>query len=117
MDKTNLMRKIAELDDMVKTLVGTQNSQHVPQSSKTKVYLHFLFLVGFSYIILQCNFPSQLWAFHFVDYRTRELKIWVTSDLPRGCHNLNDFLLVLMKSLLNTANLLAIICMAKQPNQ
>ncbi|WJX90794.1 hypothetical protein P8452_72654 [Trifolium repens] len=36
MDKTNLMRKIAELDDMVKTLVGTQNSQHVPQSSKTK---------------------------------------------------------------------------------
>ncbi|CAJ2650140.1 kinesin-like protein KIN-12C isoform X2 [Trifolium pratense] len=36
MDKTNLMRKIAELDDMVKTLVGTRNSQHVPQSSKTK---------------------------------------------------------------------------------
>ncbi|AES92050.2 kinesin motor domain protein [Medicago truncatula] len=36
MDKTNLIRKIAELDDMVKTLVGTRNSQHVPQSSKTK---------------------------------------------------------------------------------
>ncbi|XP_058757303.1 kinesin-like protein KIN-12C [Vicia villosa] len=35
-DKTNLMRKIAELDDTVKTLVGTGNSQHVPQSSKTK---------------------------------------------------------------------------------
>ncbi|CAK8563854.1 unnamed protein product [Lathyrus sativus] len=35
-DKTNLTRKIAELDDTVKTLVGTGNSQHVPQSSKTK---------------------------------------------------------------------------------
>ncbi|XP_050921281.1 kinesin-like protein KIN-12C isoform X3 [Lathyrus oleraceus] len=35
-DKTNLLRKIAELDDTVKTLVSTGNSQHVPQSSKTK---------------------------------------------------------------------------------
>ncbi|KAL5101682.1 hypothetical protein RYX36_006009 [Vicia faba] len=35
-DKTNLMRKIAELDDTVKTLGRTGNSQHVSQSSKTK---------------------------------------------------------------------------------
>jgi hypothetical protein len=44
----HLMRKIAELDDKVKTLIGTQNSEHVPQSSKIKVYLHFLSLVGFT---------------------------------------------------------------------
>ncbi|XP_027192463.1 kinesin-like protein KIN-12C isoform X2 [Cicer arietinum] len=36
MEKTNLMRKVAELDDMVKTVLGTRNYQHVPQSSKTK---------------------------------------------------------------------------------
>ncbi|KAH1116640.1 hypothetical protein GLYMA_17G038700v4 [Glycine max] len=36
MDKTNLIRKVAELDDMVKTLVGTRNTQPAPQSSKTK---------------------------------------------------------------------------------
>ncbi|CAN1151037.1 Kinesin-like protein KIN-12C [Linum perenne] len=28
MDKTNLLRRVSELDDMVKTLLGTQNSQH-----------------------------------------------------------------------------------------
>ncbi|XP_014509145.1 kinesin-like protein KIN-12C [Vigna radiata var. radiata] len=36
MDKTNLLRKVAELDDAVKTLVGTRNSHLPPQSSKTK---------------------------------------------------------------------------------
>ncbi|KAJ1403031.1 P-loop containing nucleoside triphosphate hydrolase [Sesbania bispinosa] len=36
MDKTNLMRKVAELDDMVKSLLGARNTQHVAQSSKTK---------------------------------------------------------------------------------
>ncbi|KAK7291739.1 hypothetical protein RIF29_07120 [Crotalaria pallida] len=36
MDKANHMRKIAELDDMVKTLLGTRNTLHVPQSSKNK---------------------------------------------------------------------------------
>ncbi|TKY54301.1 Phragmoplast orienting kinesin-1 [Spatholobus suberectus] len=36
MDKTNLIRKVAELDDMVKTLLGTRNTQPTPQSSKTK---------------------------------------------------------------------------------
>ncbi|CAN0855136.1 Kinesin-like protein KIN-12E [Linum grandiflorum] len=30
MDKTNLLRRVAELDEMVKTLLGTQNSQHRP---------------------------------------------------------------------------------------
>jgi len=50
MDKTNLIRKVAELDDMVKTLVGTRNTQPAPQSSKTKAcLLIFLFLVGSSY--------------------------------------------------------------------
>ncbi|XP_019431153.1 PREDICTED: kinesin-like protein KIN-12C isoform X2 [Lupinus angustifolius] len=36
MDKTSLLRKVAELDDMVKKLTGIRNTQHVPQSSKTK---------------------------------------------------------------------------------
>ncbi|XP_020226379.1 kinesin-like protein KIN-12C isoform X2 [Cajanus cajan] len=37
MDKTNLLRKVAELDDTVKTLFGTRNTQPAPQSSsKTK---------------------------------------------------------------------------------
>ncbi|XP_027331846.1 kinesin-like protein KIN-12C [Abrus precatorius] len=36
MDKTNLMKKVAELDDMVKTLPGTRNTQPAPQSSRTK---------------------------------------------------------------------------------
>ncbi|BAT77004.1 hypothetical protein VIGAN_01508300 [Vigna angularis var. angularis] len=36
MDKTNLLRKVAELDDAVKTLVGTRNTHPPPQSSKTK---------------------------------------------------------------------------------
>ncbi|MED6175505.1 hypothetical protein PIB30_078976 [Stylosanthes scabra] len=33
-DKTNLMRKIAELDDMLKKLLGKQNDQHPSQSSR-----------------------------------------------------------------------------------
>ncbi|KAK7363420.1 hypothetical protein VNO77_05563 [Canavalia gladiata] len=36
MDKTNLMKKVAELDEMVKTLRGTRKTQPAPQSSKTK---------------------------------------------------------------------------------
>ncbi|XP_016194119.1 kinesin-like protein KIN-12C [Arachis ipaensis] len=36
-DKTNLMRKIAELDDMLKKLIGKQNTQHVSQSSRIQV--------------------------------------------------------------------------------
>jgi len=40
MDKTNLLRKVAELDDAVRTLVGTRNTHPAPQSSKTKACLH-----------------------------------------------------------------------------
>ncbi|XP_015944973.1 kinesin-like protein KIN-12C [Arachis duranensis] len=36
-DKTNLMRKIAELDDMLKKLTGKQNTQHLSQSSRIQV--------------------------------------------------------------------------------
>ncbi|KAK8471014.1 hypothetical protein PHAVU_003G119700 [Phaseolus vulgaris] len=36
MDKTNLLRKVAELDDAVKTVAGTRNTHPAPQSSKTK---------------------------------------------------------------------------------
>lgn len=58
MDKTNLMRKVAELDDMVKTLIGTRNTHHVPQSSRAnKVYLpfathHFTMKLSVSLLIL-----------------------------------------------------------------
>jgi len=69
MDKTNLLRKVAELDDAVKTLVvGTRNTHPAPQSSKTKACLHnFLFLVGSSV------YSFSLCAIHFIDYRTKEL--------------------------------------------
>ncbi|KAK0607856.1 hypothetical protein LWI29_021576 [Acer saccharum] len=37
MDKTNLLRRITELDDMVKTLLGTQSTpEHIQQTSKIK---------------------------------------------------------------------------------
>ncbi|KAG8658950.1 hypothetical protein MANES_03G210501v8 [Manihot esculenta] len=37
MDKTNLLRRVAELDEMVKTLLGKQSSQQqIQQASKTK---------------------------------------------------------------------------------
>nr|KYP57727.1 Kinesin-like protein KIF15 [Cajanus cajan] len=46
MDKTNLLRKVAELDDTVKTLFGTRNTQPAPQSSsKTKASAN-LFIFG-----------------------------------------------------------------------
>ncbi|KAK7388059.1 hypothetical protein VNO78_22862 [Psophocarpus tetragonolobus] len=41
-EKTHLMKKVAELDDMVKTLVGTRNTQPTQQSSKTKACLLIL---------------------------------------------------------------------------
>ncbi|TXG71464.1 hypothetical protein EZV62_000043 [Acer yangbiense] len=39
MDKTNLLRRITELDDMVKTLLGTQSTpEHIQQTSKIKAF-------------------------------------------------------------------------------
>ncbi|KAK7264770.1 hypothetical protein RJT34_32380 [Clitoria ternatea] len=52
-DKTNLMRKVAELDDMVKTLFGTRSTHPTPhpQSSKIKACL-FLLVDTFEVVIL-----------------------------------------------------------------
>lgn len=59
MDKTNLLRKVAELDDAVKTVAGTRNTHPAPQSSKTKACLHnFLFFTTYHLItnpFLMCH--------------------------------------------------------------